>query len=50
MKMFRDKFKCPKCKAIRVVMRRGETAGKKVATYCQGCGKDSIVTAGAPKV
>lgn len=48
--MFRDRFKCPRCKHNRVVMRRSTTAGKRVATYCTACREKPVVKAGSPKM
>jgi transcription elongation factor Elf1 len=49
MTKYADRFKCPKCKTSRIVMRRSVTAGKVVATYCQSCRVMVPVKAGSPK-
>jgi len=46
MKMYRDKFRCPKCKARQIVMRRVTSAGKLVSTPCVTCKERSVVIAG----
>ena len=33
------KYKCPKCKAVRSIVRRSSSLGKIVSTYCSRCDK-----------